>query len=76
MNDSSFLTFTATIQGIQRMLNSHDGCPRYRVFTPTGTYTTEPNAQVNFLLPNYRGERCVFTLNVEGRIIGVESAKD
>jgi hypothetical protein len=66
-------TIVTTLQGIQKLRNSHDGCPRFRVFTLSGTWNTEPNAQVNFLITNYVGKRVSLQFNESGNIIGADS---
>jgi hypothetical protein len=64
-------TFNATIQGAQRLRNSPDGCPHYRVFTMNGAYLTKGNAHVNFDITNHIGKAVRITLDDNGHIIAV-----
>jgi len=72
MTSAQTRTVTSTLQGVQRLKNSPDGNPNFRVFTMHGSYRTEPNAQVNHLITNFIGKLCRLTFNERGNIIGVE----
>lgn len=64
-------TIEAVFQGVQRLQNSTFGNPRYRVFTPTGAYLTESDAQVNHMIPDCIGKPVRITFNESGHIIGI-----
>jgi hypothetical protein len=64
-------TIEATFQGAQRLINSRDGNPQYRVFTMNGSYLTKVDAQVNFEVTNHIGKPVRLTLDADGHIIGI-----
>jgi hypothetical protein len=65
-------SFNDTLQGVQRLpKNTTIGNPHYRVWGMTGSWLTEPDAQVNFLVPNHVGKPVRITLNEHGRVIQV-----
>jgi hypothetical protein len=66
----SKVTFVATLQGAQRLLNTESGNPRWRVFTPSGALLTEPDALCE--VTEHFGKLVRFTVNGKGRIIGIE----
>jgi hypothetical protein len=70
-------TFEGTIQGAQRLTNTGDGNPRFRVFMNSGgPLLTAADAQVNFLITNYIGQAVRITLNESGHIIRVAPVVD
>lgn len=65
-------SFNETLQGIQRNArNSQNGNPRYRIWGMSGSWFTEEDAQVNYLVPNYIGKPVRITLNDKGFVIQV-----
>lgn len=46
---------TVKLRGANRIDNSKDGNPRFDVLTSEGIFRTEPDAAVNYELPNYVG---------------------
>jgi len=64
-------TFSGTVQGAQRLRNSANGNPRYRVFTMDGAYLTKVDAQVNFEVTNHIGQPVRITLDSDGHIVGI-----
>lgn len=62
--------FNDTLQGVQRnALLSQNGNPRYRIWGMTGSWFTEDDAQVNYLVPNYIGKPVRITLNDAGNVV-------
>lgn len=77
-------TITARFGSIVRYSRlSANGNPRYMVHTDKGSFATEPDAQVNYVLPNHDSDKTdswiglqvTFTRNDSGNIIGMELAK-
>lgn len=69
-----------SIEGYQRLLNTHDGNPRWKLITRFGTFETAPDSQVGYQpfdawshVPRPRVE---LTLNGAGKVIGAERIGD
>lgn len=71
-NESRFI---ATITGTERLSNTVNGNPRYRVsFADGPTRETCPDAQVAYMItnPENAGEPRTIIVDGKGRVIGVE----
>jgi len=61
------------IDHLDRLTNTKDGNPRYRVHLSTGeTLHTEPDSQAGYFISNYTGLSVQLTLNATGRVVKVE----
>lgn len=68
-------TVTDTIVKLERMNNSRDGNPRWRVtLAAAGVHTTVPDAQVNHGIENseYQNVPLSVTLDRHGQIVRIE----
>lgn len=62
---------TIEIAGVERLQNSKNGTPRWRVFTKDGaTFTTSPDSAVNYAIDNsdMRGVPLSVLFNGKGEI--------
>lgn len=60
------------IDHLDRLTNTKDGNPRYRVVLSSGEVMhTETDAQVNYLIPNYVGKSVRVAVNAADRIVRV-----
>ncbi len=63
-------TVETRIEKIERMNNSKDGNPRFRLHTADGAYATMPDASVAYGIenPEYQEGRVRLTLNSKGQV--------
>lgn len=73
------ITFTATFYGAERLTNSTNGNPRWKLSTSEGTYRTQSDASLGYDVDNHngrpehtdrswRGREVEFTATPAGRV--------